>query len=97
VGSVIKEHRDHELGFDDGEVRLHIPVITNPQVEFMLNQVRVVMNEGECWYLNVNQPHRVANHGMVDRIHLVIDCVVNDWLRELMLATAVTAKMPAKF
>ncbi len=88
TGSIIKEHRDHELGFEDGEVRLHIPVITNPQVEFVLNQIRVVMNEGECWYLNVNQPHRVANHGTADRIHLVIDCVVNDWLRDLLLTTA---------
>jgi GNAT superfamily N-acetyltransferase len=94
-GSVIKEHRDHELGFEDGEVRLHIPVITNLEVEFVLNQVRVVMNEGECWYLNVNQPHRVANHGAKDRIHLVIDCVVNDWLRDLMLATAAGSKKTA--
>ena len=88
AGSVIKEHRDHELGFEDGEVRLHIPVITNPGVEFILNQVRVVMHEGECWYLNVNQPHRVANRGADDRIHLVIDCVVNDWLRGQLLAAA---------
>lgn len=88
TGSVIKEHRDHELGFEDGEVRLHIPVITNPEVEFVLNQVRVVMNEGECWYLNVNQPHRVANRGTADRVHLVIDCVVNDWLRNLLLSAA---------
>jgi GNAT superfamily N-acetyltransferase/quercetin dioxygenase-like cupin family protein len=87
-GSVIKEHRDHELGFEDGEVRLHIPVMTNPEVEFVLNQVRIVMKEGECWYLNVNQPHRVANHGAMDRIHLVVDCVVNDWLREVLLAAA---------
>ena len=92
AGSVIKEHRDHELGFEDGEVRLHIPVITNPDVEFILNQVRILMNEGECWYLNVNRPHRVANHGTSDRIHLVIDCVVNDWLRELLLTAAGEAK-----
>jgi ribosomal protein S18 acetylase RimI-like enzyme len=92
TGSVIKEHRDHELGFEDGEVRLHIPVITNPEVEFVLNQVRVVMNEGECWYLNVNQPHRVANRGAKDRIHLVIDCTVNDWLREQLLAAADSGK-----
>jgi quercetin dioxygenase-like cupin family protein len=85
AGSLIKEHRDHELGFEDGEVRLHIPVVTNPEVEFVLNQTRIVMNEGECWYLNVNQPHRVANRGATDRIHLVIDCVVNDWLRDLLL------------
>ena len=95
VGSVIQEHRDHELGFEDGEVRLHIPVITNPQVEFWLNQIRVVMNEGECWYLNVNQPHRVANRGTADRVHLVIDCVVNDWLCEVMLAAAAILKNPA--
>lgn len=92
AGSIIKEHRDHELGFEDGEVRLHIPVITNPQVEFVLNQKRVLMNEGECWYTNVNQPHHVANNGSADRIHLVVDCVVNDWLRDLMLATAAAAK-----
>ena len=91
-GSVIKEHRDHELGFEDGEVRLHIPVITNPEVEFVLNQVRIIMNEGECWYLNVNQPHRVANRGAADRIHLVIDCVVNDWLREQLLGAANSGK-----
>lgn len=85
AGSVIKEHRDHELGFEDGEVRLHIPVATNPEVEFILNQKHVIMQEGECWYINVNQPHGVANRGATDRVHLVIDCVVNQWLRELLL------------
>lgn len=84
-GSSIREHRDHCLGFEDGEVRLHIPVTTNPEVEFMLNRVRVVMREGECWYLDLNLPHSVANHGATDRVHLVIDCVINDWLREILL------------
>jgi len=88
AGSIIKEHCDHELGFEDGEVRLHIPVITNPQVEFVLNQIRVSMNEGECWYLNVNRPHRVANGGTTDRVHLVVDCAVNDWLRDLLMTVA---------
>jgi len=95
AGSLIQEHRDHELGFADGEVRLHIPVTTNPELEFVLNQARVVMQEGECWYLNVNQPHRVANRGATDRIHLVVDCVVNDWLRELLLAAAAANRNPA--
>jgi len=91
AGSTIKEHRDYELGFEDGEIRLHIPVISNPEVEFVLNQARVVMQEGECWYLNVNQPHWVANRGVTDRIHLVVDCVVNESLRELLLATVAGA------
>lgn len=88
AGSAIKEHRDHELGFENGEIRLHLPVMTNPEVEFVLAVNRVVVSEGECWYLNFNLPHRVANCGATDRIHLIIDCVVNDWLRQLLLAAA---------
>ncbi|HEX2747369.1 MAG TPA: aspartyl/asparaginyl beta-hydroxylase domain-containing protein [Verrucomicrobiales bacterium] len=88
AGSIIKEHRDYELGFDDGEVRLHVPVMTNPEVEFVLNGNRIVMQEGECWYVNVNFPHKVANRGETDRVHLVIDCAVDEWLRALMLREA---------
>jgi hypothetical protein len=91
AGSVIKEHRDHELGFEDGEVRLHIPVRTNEDVFFLLERRRVVMREGECWYNNLSLPHSVENRGATDRVHLVIDCVVNDWLRELLLADAARA------
>ena len=82
-GAVIKEHRDHELAFEHGEARLHIPIFTNEQVEFWVQNQRISMEEGDCWYINANLPHRVANHGSSDRIHLVIDCMVNDWLQEL--------------
>ena len=91
AGSVVKEHTDLDLGFEDGEVRLHIPVHTNPGVVFMLGGRRVVMHEGECWYNNFNLPHSVENRGAADRIHLVIDCEVNDWLRALLLADAARA------
>jgi hypothetical protein len=94
AGSVIKEHTDLRLGYEDDEVRLHVPVVTNPEVEFVLNGVRVVMREGECWYHNFNLPHRVANRGSSDRIHLVIDCEINEWLRELLLATDRAATVP---
>ena len=82
-GSSIREHRDYELAFEDGEIRLHIPVATSPEVEFALDGRPVVMTAGECWYLNLNLLHRVSNRGQVDRVHLVVDCVVNDWLRSL--------------
>ncbi|MDB6073937.1 MAG: Aspartyl/asparaginyl beta-hydroxylase [Verrucomicrobiaceae bacterium] len=84
AGSIIPEHRDYDLGYDQGEVRIHVPVITNPQVEFYLDNKRIIMNPGECWYLDLNRPQRVYNRGSTDRIHLVIDCVLNDWLRELI-------------
>jgi hypothetical protein len=84
AGSTIKEHRDYKLAFEDGEVRMHIPVVTNPDVEFIMNGVRVDMKEGECWYHNFNLPHSVLNRGQADRVHLVLDCVVNDWLRQVL-------------
>jgi quercetin dioxygenase-like cupin family protein len=38
------------------------------------------MAAGECWYVNVNEPHRVANAGSTPRIHLVVDRVVDEWV-----------------
>jgi mannose-6-phosphate isomerase-like protein (cupin superfamily) len=83
-GASIAEHSDFWLAFEDGEVRLHIPVVTNPAVEFVLDGRRVDMGPGECWYLNLNLPHQVANHSSVRRVHLVVDCKVNAWLRRLL-------------
>lgn len=80
AGAAIKPHQDYALSFEEGEARLHIPVFTNPQVEFFVQQERVMMNEGECWYLNLSLTHHVKNLGMTDRVHLVVDCIVNDWL-----------------
>ncbi|MFD2165904.1 aspartyl/asparaginyl beta-hydroxylase domain-containing protein [Thalassotalea euphylliae] len=79
-GSRIKEHSDYDLSIEDGTVRLHIPIFTNKQVMFYLNGNRKVMAEGECFYLNFTRPHHVLNKGETDRIHLVIDADVNDWL-----------------
>jgi quercetin dioxygenase-like cupin family protein len=83
-GAVINEHRDYRLGWEDGEIRIHVPVITDPGVEFLLNGHPVQLAAGESWYLNLNLPHRVANRSSVNRIHLVVDCVVDEWLMSLM-------------
>lgn len=82
-GAIIKEHRDQGLNYEEGEVRLHIPVITHPLVEFYLDGERLPMKAGSCWYINASLPHRLANPSPEDRIHLVIDCMVNDWLKDL--------------
>ncbi len=82
-GSFIREHSDHALGYEDGEIRIHIPIQTNPGVEFYVCGERLLLEEGECYYVNVNLPHRVNNRGPAARVHLVIDAEVNDWVREL--------------
>ena len=85
-GSRIKEHRDHDLCFEDGTVRIHIPVVTNAGVDFRLNGARCTMAAGSSWYLRLSDPHSVANGGGTERVHLVIDAVVNDWVAELFAA-----------
>lgn len=91
-GSTIKEHSDHDLRFEDGSVRLHIPVVTNDAVDFRLNGTRCVMAAGTCWYLRLSDPHSVANRGLTDRVHLVIDATANDWLRILFDRAAALAE-----
>lgn len=82
-GAVMNTHTDHECGYEDGIFRVHVPIITNDEVYFILNDERVVMQAGEAWYTNVNLPHSVANKGETHRVHLVIDGIRNDWSDEL--------------
>jgi Aspartyl/Asparaginyl beta-hydroxylase len=92
AGALIKEHKDADLAFEKGEIRIHIPVQTNASVEFILEGERMQLREGECWYMNFNLPHAINNKGTTDRIHLVIDAVVNDWVRDLFQIPALIRK-----
>jgi hypothetical protein len=86
TGSEIREHHDDRLGYGDGEVRLHIPVVTAPGVEFSLSGQPIHMDQGECWYLDLRLPHRAINHSAVRRVHLAVDCRVNPWLEGVFRA-----------
>jgi hypothetical protein len=79
-GGCIREHRDYGLALESGEARLHVPVSSGAGVEFYLDGELLPMEPGECWYLNLDLPHRVQNLGTTDRVHLVVDCVADDWL-----------------
>jgi Aspartyl/Asparaginyl beta-hydroxylase len=92
AGAIIKEHRDAELCFEKGEIRIHIPVVTNDEVEFYLDKERMNLKEGECWYMNFNLPHSIINKSSIDRIHLVVDATVNDWVKELFSQPSINKK-----
>ena len=83
AGSFIKRHRDVELSYEKGEARLHFPILTNQKADFYIDDELIRMQQGECWYINANLPHSANNAGDTDRIHLVVDCIVNDWLKEI--------------
>lgn len=69
-GGRIHEHRDYDLGEPDADLRLHIPLLSPPQVDFLLDGQRMPMAAGECWFLDLSRPHRVDNHDTQARIHL---------------------------
>lgn len=80
AGSQILEHTDEMEAGDVSELRIHVPISTNPQVEFWVNSQLLPLREGEIWYADFNTPHSVKNEGITPRIHLVLDCTPNDWL-----------------
>ena len=80
-GGIITEHKDFNLGIEYGEIRLHIPIVTNSLVEFYANCDRLTMLPGECWYVDFGLPHSVKNLGDTERVHLVLDCVVDEHVR----------------
>ncbi|PSR12354.1 MAG: aspartyl beta-hydroxylase [Bacteroidetes bacterium] len=83
----VREHTDPTLGLEihKSVIRLTIPVFTNDQVEFFLNNEIVPMQAGECWYLRLSDPHRINNHSEQERINLTIDMVPNDWVKALIV------------
>ncbi|AJQ93322.1 aspartyl/asparaginyl beta-hydroxylase domain-containing protein [Gynuella sunshinyii] len=81
-GGHIRPHRDPGLDWRSGEARLHLPIWTDTNVHFIVKGQSVPMQAGELWYINAGEVHEVRNDSERDRIHLVIDCEVNDWLFE---------------
>lgn len=94
-GGELSRHTDQvdpDSGGSIGKLaRLHFPIVTNDKVEFSVwepngNKKTVNMKVGECWFLDTRKPHMVVNGGDERRIHLVIDVVTNETLREHIIA-----------
>ena len=61
AGAVIKAHKNHELRFEEEQVRINIPVSTNAQLAFYLDEEALLMTAGSCWYLDLTLSNRVDN------------------------------------
>lgn len=82
-GARIKTHVDPL--YDCPELaRIHVPIVTSPDVEFVIADRRLDLQPGRAWFTEVAFPHSVAHRGDRSRIHLVIDCLCNDWLEEVL-------------
>jgi hypothetical protein len=82
-GGHIKEHYDYHTNFQYGLIRLHIPIITHPDVAFVIDNQRMAWNAGELWYGDFSRVHWVKNDSQVTRVHMVIDTQINDFIMSL--------------
>lgn len=73
-GSEVPRHNDVHYYWHN-RVRIHIPIITEPSVQFYCGSKAVHMAAGEAWIFDSWKPHRVTNPGKHHRIHLVADTV----------------------
>jgi hypothetical protein len=83
-GKNIYWHYDRSESIDtDVIARFHIPIITNPGVQFQICHEDQIWRAGELWYGDFSFPHRLRNGGPAERIHLVLDLKVSDYVTSL--------------
>jgi hypothetical protein len=79
----IKDHFDFHTSFQFGLLRLHIPIVTHPDVVFIIDGQRMNWNAGELWYGDFSKVHSVKNDSQILRVHMVIDVQINDFVLSL--------------
>jgi hypothetical protein len=66
-------------------LRLHVPLQTQPEAVIVLPAHVVHMKQGFVWKLSPDAArHGACNDGSEDRIHLIIDCYVDERLEALL-------------
>ncbi|MBD6620285.1 aspartyl/asparaginyl beta-hydroxylase domain-containing protein [Komarekiella sp. 'clone 1'] len=83
AGASIQEHCDTYHDFKYGQIRLHIPLVTHEDVVIVIDGDRCKWEAGQLWYGNFAKPHWVMNNSSLDRIHLIIDVCINDFVLSL--------------
>jgi hypothetical protein len=88
----IKNHFDFHTNFQFGLLRLHIPVLTHPDVVFTIDGQRMNWKAGELWYGDFSRVHSVLNNSQIVRVHMVIDVQINDFVLSLFPADFVARR-----
>lgn len=82
-GGEVPEHVDAHYHWRT-HLRIHVPAITNPGVEFTCGGETIHMAAGECWVFDSFRWHEVHNRGDERRVHLVLDTVVTETLWDMI-------------
>lgn len=99
-GTFLHEHRDFVYLENVPRYRLHMPLITNDQAFITSPGQNVHFKKGYLWKLDPKQTiHSACNFGKAPRIHLMLDCYVEEKLQALLdqqfLDQDVLHKLPA--
>jgi tetratricopeptide (TPR) repeat protein len=76
AGGDIPNHTDAGYSLLNSH-RVHIPIITNGKVVFVVGGEEKNMQVGEFWEINNGLDHSVENRSDEDRIHLIVDWMPN--------------------
>ena len=87
AGGRILPHRDTHPSFGAGH-RIHVPIITNPRVRFMIDGRPFQLEVGQAYEINNQKVHSVMNKGKVDRINFIFDYVTADVKADLAAQSA---------
>lgn len=82
-GAILHPHKDLTGAGLNNRIRFHVPIITNPKVLFEINGEKdIFMKSGDLWCLDTSYTHAVKNGGDETRIHIVVECYINDEIRK---------------
>jgi hypothetical protein len=79
AGTKIRKHVDGGTSLHYSR-RIHVPIITNQNVYFTVNNEKINMIESQGYEINNTLPHSVENNSDLDRVHIIIDIMPNDML-----------------
>ena len=68
--------------------RVHICIIPGDNTVFIVNDEQKIFKQGECFEINNLVVHSVENKGSKDRIHLLIDLLQNEYIKEILYKVA---------
>jgi hypothetical protein len=84
AGGRILPHSDPLHTISPHLVRIHVPIVTAPEVELRVNRSRIPLCAGEAWTIDVRFRHQVDNRSRRDRVHLVVDLIRDPALDQLL-------------
>lgn len=93
-GAGLSPHEEHTIirtlsGSVGAKLRFHLPIVTNPCAELMLENRIYRLDEGKIYFVNHGCVHSARNGGDQPRIHLVWDMLLTAQTFELMFGNEI--------